>query len=596
MQSLRRLRSAAVCAVLLVGATWWSGCTDPDSGPFTAPSLNQQSAGPGNQPDIGAAIAAQRRHTPGLMRIAGVVGTAVGLDSSGQAVVRVFLSRSGIAGLPAAVDGVPVRQTVSGLLMAFSDPTTRLRPAPLGFSVGHPAITAGTIGARVRNGPGQVFILSNNHVLANSNGATAGDAALQPGPFDGGTSADQVGTLFSFRPIDFSTGGQNSMDAAIALTSVAEVSNSTPLDDGYGTPSRLLFNDSNSDGQFDNIAAALNTQVQKFGRTTKLTKGTVTGVNATVSICYEVLFIFCIRSATFVDQLIIEPAGFSDGGDSGSLIVTDNSGLNPVGLLFAGSATQTIANRIDLVLNYFGVTIDDGSGAPPTPLTDAAIASVSAPASVSQGATVNVSVTVQNSGNQAITTPFTVTLQDVTGATTVGTQSVGSLAVGAVATLSFSWNTTGAAPGGHTLTANHDLSDGNAGNNQRSTTTTVNPPGGGNGNIHIGDLLGMASDDGTSWSAIVEVTVHDASHAPINGATVVGSWSRNGLNANTCTSGDLGGNGTCVMLFPGLSKKSVKSVTFTVNSVTMTGRTYAPTANHDPDGSSNGTSVKVNRP
>ena len=597
MQSLRRPRSAAVCAVLLAGATWWSGCTDPDSGPFTAPSVNLQSGGPGQAPDIGVAIAAQRRHTPGLMRIAGVVGTAVGVDSGGRGVVRVFLARPGIPGIPAAVDGVPVRQTVSGLLMAFSDPTTRVRPAPIGFSVGHPAITAGTIGARVRNGAGQVFILSNNHVLANSNGGTPGDAALQPGPFDGGTSADQVGTLFAFRPIDFSTGGQNTMDAAIALTSVSEVSNSTPLDDGYGIPSRLLFNDANSDGQFDNIAAALNTQVQKFGRTTKLTHGTITGVNGTLSICYEVLFIFCIRSATFVDQLIIEPGNFSDGGDSGSLIVTDNSGLNPVGLLFAGSTTQTIANRIDLVLNYFSVTIDDGSGAPPTPLTDAAISSVSAPASVSQGATVNVSVTVQNSGNQPINSPFSITLQDVTGTTTIGTQNVAALAVGAVATLSFSWNTTGAALGGHTLTASHDLSDGNAANNQRSTTSSVNPPGGGGGSdIHLGNLDGIPSDDGTSWSAVVEITVHDASHAPINGATAVGSWSRNGLNANTCTSGDLGGNGTCIVLFPGLSKKSVKSVTFTVNSVTMAGRTYAASLNHDPDGSSNGTSVKVNRP
>ena len=582
--------------VLLASATFtvFIACTDTARDPLLAPVALSQ----GSSQGVENALAAQARHTAALMRIPGVVGTAVGLLPNGEAVVRLYLEHPNVAGLPDVLDGVAVSRQVTGRIMARSDPTLRLRPAPVGYSVGHPAITAGTIGARVVNPSTlSVFLLSNNHVLANSNGATVGDAALQPGPFDGGTSADQVGTLFAFRPIDFSTGGQNTMDAAIALTSVSEVSNSTPLDDGYGIPSRLLFNDANSDGQFDNIAAALNTQVQKFGRTTKLTHGTITGVNGTLSICYEVLFIFCIRSATFVDQLIIEPGNFSDGGDSGSLIVTDNSGLNPVGLLFAGSTTQTIANRIDLVLNYFSVTIDDGSGAPPTPLTDAAISSVSAPASVSQGATVNVSVTVQNSGNQPINSPFSVALQDVTGATTIGTQNVAALAVGAVATLSFSWNTTGAALGGHTLTASHDLSDGNAANNQRSTTSSVNPPGGGGGSdIHLGNLDGIPSDDGTSWSAVVEITVHDASHAPINGATAVGSWSRNGLNANTCTSGDLGGNGTCIVLFPGLSKKSVKSVTFTVNSVTMAGRTYAASLNHDPDGSSNGTSVKVNRP
>src|SRR3989441_5004723 len=95
--------------------------------------------------------------------------------------------------------------------MAFSDPTKRQRPAPLGFSVGHPLITAGSIGARVADAAGNVFVLSNNHVLANSNDATIGDPALQPGPFDGGTApADQIGTLAAFNTIDFSGGDRKS--------------------------------------------------------------------------------------------------------------------------------------------------------------------------------------------------------------------------------------------------------------------------------------------------------------------------------------------------------------------------------------------------
>lgn len=595
MQSHRRHRSAAACAVILAGATLWSGCSDPDSGPFTAPTFSVQPGGQGAAPDVAAAIAAQRRHTPGLMRIAGVVGTAVGLNPGGQAVVRVFLARPGVAGIPAAVDGIPVVQSVSGMLMAFSNPTTKARPAPLGYSVGHPLITAGTIGARVINGSGQVFILSNNHVLANSNAASVGDLTLQPGPFDGGTSADQIGTLFAFRPIDFSLMGQNTIDAAMALTTTAEVGNATPADDGYGKPSHVLHNDANSDGQFDNIAGLLGTPVQKYGRTTGRTQGTITGINGSLTICYEVVFIFCAKSATFVDQFIIEPGEFSGGGDSGSLIVTDNLGLNPVGLLFAGSSAQTIANRIDLVLNYFGVAVDDGEGPPPTPLTDLGVGGVSLPATVSEGATVEVTVTVQNTGNQAISTPFTVTLQDQTDATTIGTQNVAGLAVGASTTLSFSWNTTGASLGGHTLAASHDLADDNATNNQRSATTTVNQPGE-SGTMHIGDLDGIASNDGTTWSAIVEITVHDANHAPLNGATVVGSWSRSGLNANTCTTGELGGNGTCIVLFPALGIKKVKWVAFTVTSVTLAGRTYAATGNHDPDGDSNGSSIRVTRP
>ena len=569
----------------------WSACADQPVGPSTPPAINAQ-VGRAGPEEIERAIAAQNRHTPRLMSIPGVVGTAVGLNAEGKAVVRVLLSRPDVAGLPGFVDDVPVAQTVTGLLVAHSDPTLRVRPAPVGYSVGHPLITAGTIGARVvKTGTGQLLLLSNNHVLAASNDGIIGDATLQPGPYDGGTAADQVGTLFAFRAINFS-GGSNTMDAAITLTNSTQIGFATPADDGYGAPSKTIAHDGNNDGVFDNVAGLLGLPVKKFGRTTKLTHAAITGINGTLTVCYEVLFIFCVKSATFVDQLLIDANGFSDGGDSGSLIVTE-TGANPVGLLFAGSATQTIANRIDLVLNYFGVKVDDGTAPPPPPLNDAAIAGVSAPASVTVGSTVDVTVTVQNSGTQAISTPFNVSLQDVTAGASLGTQSVNSLAAGAATTLTFSWNTTGASAGNHTLTASHDLTDDNAANNQGSTVSTVGTGGGSSGPIHVGNLDGFPSNDGSTWSATVEVTVHDQDHQVINGATVVGKWSAKGLNSNTCTTGELGGNGTCIFLFPSLR---AKSVSFTVNSVTMTGRTYAATSNHDPDGSSNGTTIKVNRP
>src|SRR6266699_2378244 len=120
------------------------------------------------------------------------------------------------------------------MLMAFSDPTKRQRPAPLGFSVGHPLITAGSIGARVRDATGHIYVLSNNHVLANSNDANIGDPEYQPGPFDGGGSADQIATLTDFQQITFSTAANNTIDAAIALSTTAVLDNATPSDDGYG--------------------------------------------------------------------------------------------------------------------------------------------------------------------------------------------------------------------------------------------------------------------------------------------------------------------------------------------------------------------------
>ena len=574
------------------GALLLSACSDlPTEPPAAGPSGPQFSASPQG---VAAAIAAQERYTPALMRMQGVLGTAVGLNPAGHAVVQVFLLGPGVRGIPASLDGIPVEQRITGLLMALSDPRTRQRPAPTGYSVGHPLITAGTIGARVTDASGNVFVLSNNHVLANSNGATIGDATLQPGPYDGGTSADQIGTLYAFRPIDFSTGGANTMDAALAITTTANVGNATPADDGYGAPGGTIFGDANGDGRFDDIAALLNVNVQKYGRTSKLTKGRITGINASLSICYEIVFIFCTKSANFVDQVVVGTSGFSGGGDSGSLIVTDDAGRNPVGLLFAGSETETIMNRIDFVLSYFSVRVDVGEPPPPpTPVTDIAISSVTAPSSATTGSTVNVVVTVANVGNQNVDAAFDVTLADATAGLAVGTQSVASLAAGATTTLTFAWNTTGSSAGSHTLTASHNRADDVAGNDSRSTAVTLFEP---STAIHIGDLDGIPSNDGNTWSATVEVTVHDGNHNPINGAYVRGTWTpTSALTANECTTGDLGGNGTCIMLYPSLRNRT-RFVTFTVDLVSMLGQTYDAAQNHDADGDSNGTTIRVNKP
>jgi hypothetical protein len=113
--------------------------------------------------------------------------------------------------------------------------------------------------------------------------------------------------------------------------------------------------------------------------------------------------------------------------------------------------------------------------------------------------------------------------------------------------------------------------------------------------VHVGDLDGFPSNDGSTWSVVVEVTIHDASHNPINGATVVGAWNPAGLASDTCTTGDLGGNGTCIFLYPSLRKRT-RSVTFTVTSVMLAGDTYVGDQNHDNDGSSDGTVITVNKP
>src|SRR5438477_1120987 len=242
MTGLRVSRRAAVLTLIGLGASLWTGCSDRSPDALTDP-LAQRQLSLDRWQDIHSVLAVHRRRSEELLRIPGVVGTAVGLLPNGKLSLRVLLARHGVTGLPSVLDGVPVTAQVTGMLVAFSDPTKQARPAPMGFSVGHPAITAGSIGARVADGLGNLYILSNNHVLANSNDASIGDPELQPGAYDGGTApADQIATLSAFQPIDFS-GGTNTFDAAIAHSTTGDLGNATPTDDGYGTPSAQIFGD-----------------------------------------------------------------------------------------------------------------------------------------------------------------------------------------------------------------------------------------------------------------------------------------------------------------------------------------------------------------
>ena len=468
----------AVVLALTIGL--WIGCGEQYQPP-SGPEQNQEKIVLSKaNPQVRAVMQVQGRYTEDLMAIPGVMGTGTGLTPDGQLVVKVFTIEAGISGIPAHVDGVPVAVEVTGRFVALTDPTARQpRPVPTGVSTGHPDITAGTIGCRVKRDNGTavtVFALSNNHVYANQNDAQIGDAVIQPGTFDGGSSpADDIGTLNDFEPIDFS-GGDNTMDAAIAISTTDLLGNATPSDDGIGTPNSAIFGDSDGDGFFDNIGALLNLDVKKYGRTTKVTHGTITAINATVTVCYDARGRACFKSARFVDQIVITPGGFSSGGDSGSLIVTEDPNNNPVGLLFAGSSTTTIANRIDLVLARFNVTVDDTPPPPEAPLTDVSVTSVSAPASVMQGDVVSVDVTVQNVGNQDVGS-FDVTLKDLTDNVKIGTETVASLAAGAATTLTYSWTVPAdATVGEHTLEGRHNLVDDDNTNDFATTTVTVNEP------------------------------------------------------------------------------------------------------------------------
>ncbi len=314
----------------------------------------------------------KRQHAERFLRRETSVAVGVGYKISGgvqtdePAVVISVRKKLPVAQLSASelipkdVDGVKTDVIETGEIVAFQDPKQKMRPARPGISIGHFQITAGTFGCLVRKA-GQPLILSNNHVLANSNNARVGDPVWQPGQADGGTSSDQIGTLAEFIPIAFSGApptpppsgclpqvlsifgvkqrasvqnepGNNKVDCALAKPTTPDLV--TPDILGIGIPTGVG-------------TATLGTAVQKSGRTTGYTTGAIQQIDVTVAVNYGG------PTATFTGQLMA--GAMSQGGDSGSAVLDMSKRV--VGLLFAGSATTTIINPIQYVLDALNVEI-----------------------------------------------------------------------------------------------------------------------------------------------------------------------------------------------------------------------------------------------
>ena len=225
------------------------------------------------------------------------------------------------------------------------------RPLLIGCSVGHFKVTAGTLGAFVTRDDGKIYILSNNHVLANENKAARGDAVWQRAHLDGGSSADKVARLS--HSIALRKSGANLIDASLAEVGSGFKHNPSLL--------RGLIKGANR--QLNGLGPEFIDEgetVYKVGRTTGPTKGKVTAFDLD-----NVVVSYGIGNLRFDGQIEIEGVGkdaFSDGGDSGSLIV--NGKMQAVALLFAGSdiggsngAGLTFANPIHPVLKKLRATL-----------------------------------------------------------------------------------------------------------------------------------------------------------------------------------------------------------------------------------------------
>ncbi|MCK4454670.1 hypothetical protein KAW18_03705 [candidate division WOR-3 bacterium] len=266
--------------------------------------------------------------------------------------------------IPPVLKGVQTDVVETGIIKSLH--TSKHRPAPGGVSVGHIDITAGTLGCVVRKN-GVRHILSNNHVLACSNDAEIGDAILQPGTHDSGLfPADHIADLTMFVPINF-TGVSSECPIGGAFTKIINsilyaIGRKTRLQAIKQTTGNLVdaaiarpLNDEDVSDKIMEIgkivgvkSAILGTYIQKSGRTTEFTQGEITQIDVSVNVQYGEG-----KIAQFNDQIMA--GAMSAGGDSGSAILTEDNEI--CGLLFAGSDTVTVINRIEHVFELLDINL-----------------------------------------------------------------------------------------------------------------------------------------------------------------------------------------------------------------------------------------------
>ena len=212
------------------------------------------------------------------------------------------------------------------------DRDRRWRPAPAGVSVGHPAITAGTLGSPpLSTADGRTVVLTNAHVAA-PDGAAAGDPLLQPGPADGGEDDDAIGELAEWSEVD--PEGRNETDSALVRVDLADV-----RDDVLGIGPLAGFDEADLDADRTYV---------KSGRTTGVTRGDLRGRDAR------------IRVGGFGDEPVVFDGvdvfgPMSARGDSGSLIgYAEGERFRATSLLFAGSDRVTLGIPLPAVQDEHG--------------------------------------------------------------------------------------------------------------------------------------------------------------------------------------------------------------------------------------------------
>jgi hypothetical protein len=238
----------------------------------------------------------------------------------------------------------------------------------------------GTLGALVSDRNSDLFILSNNHVLAESDQARTGDSIVQPALVDLNCNPQAGRTIGSLRYVVPLQSTQSNVDAALAAATPAVDASGAILQLGPSI-NGVLSPAAPAAGTGETLSAGVLNQLRvvKSGRTTGLTCSTVNTVDLTVQVDY---YYDCAESRpyytkTYVNQIGMPGASFADSGDSGALVL-DASNAQPLGLFFASGADDSnhgfsVANPIQDVLSELAQTgHTDGlqiAGGAPHPIT-----------------------------------------------------------------------------------------------------------------------------------------------------------------------------------------------------------------------------------
>jgi hypothetical protein len=333
-----------------------------------------------HHPRVKEVMSVQNEHTPGLMSLPEILGTAVGQDVDGEITLVVFVNAEAsnhgevMRAMPRGINGVRVSAQLTDRFRAVagkpggggggvSHTAKQTPPIQLGTSGGwgydlaNGYCCGGTLGSLIQVNSVQ-YILSNYHVfesdiVSGGNGivATTGDNIIQPGLIDVGCSAAKAQNVAALLKVSSLPG--NNVDCSVAQVIPGMVSLEGAILE-IGTISATT------------LGASINKAVKKSGRTSGLTRSKISGLNATISVAYDNE---CAGGAaftkTFTGQIVISNprSSFLAGGDSGSLMVEDvTTSPRAIGLLYAGSSTTAVANPIDEVLAFLGPAVG-GPGA-----------------------------------------------------------------------------------------------------------------------------------------------------------------------------------------------------------------------------------------